>query len=224
MQNKYCLPIIKPSGGEVLSAIEQSEASYGYFEVWLDYIEDFDLGFISDLIDKYPDRIILVLRRQNLEPIKMPSGQRLKILGEVAGKDCFIDLDITSQTEDLQYAKGVNLKKIVSFHDYAGTPDDAQLNAKIEEITSHNPQIIKISTFCDTVDDALRLLIIQQGFIKSGQKHIVLGMGENGLITRIFGTLWGNEFAFVPETTEGESAKGQITRDKFEKIMKELTN
>lgn len=226
MQNKYCLPIIKSSKAEILNSIEQSEPNYGFFEVWLDYIEDFDISFVSDLIAKFPGRIILVFRRQNLEPIKMVVEQRFKILDEASGKDCLVDLDISCQLEDLDYAAkdGLQLNKVVSFHDYERTPDDDGLKAKLDAIKSHNPAIIKLSTFCDTKKDALRLLNLQQELAENNQKHIILGMGENGQITRIFATLWGNELAFVPEAIENESAKGQIPRDKFERIIKELTN
>ncbi len=219
MQSKYCLPIIKPSKAEVLSIIEQSKSSYGYFEVWVDYIEAFETSFAPELVYKFPGRVVLVFRRQNLEPIKMPTEQRFKVLDAVSGKDCLVDLDITCQTEDLAYIKGKDIKKIGSYHNYENTPPDAKLQEIVSEIKSYSPYISKLSTYCEQASDALRLINIKKDFLETGQKHIVLGMGKEGEITRVFGALWGNELIFIPESSEEASAPGQITRTEFEKIM-----
>lgn len=224
MQSKYCLPIIVPGLDETAQKIETNEPNYGYFEIWLDYVDNLEIAGLKNLLDKYPGRIILVFRRQNLEPIKMPAEKRRGVLQAVASSDCLVDFDITSQTEDLNYVteSGLQLKKIVSFHDYKQTPGDIELAEKIKQIETFEPHIIKLSTYCNSKEDALRLLELERQLAKENKPHIVLGMGENGQITRVFATLWGNALAFVPENTGEESAKGQITREKFEKIMKEL--
>lgn len=224
MKDKYCLPIIKTNATEVLEMIDQHKDDYGYFEVWLDYIEDLNLDFISDLVNKYPDRIIFVLRRQNLDPVKMPQQQRMKVLDLITDKNCLIDLDITIQAEELNYLKnsGKDKNLLISYHNYELTPADNELQKIIDEMESYSPGIIKLSTMCNSKDDALRLLTLEQQLLKAGRKHIVLGMGKDGQITRVFATLWGNALAFVPETSDDESAKGQITREKLDRIMKEL--
>lgn len=224
MKDKYCLPIIKTAKTEISETIERLKDEYGYFEVWLDYIEDFNIDFISDLINNYPDRIILVLRRQNLEPIKMPLEQRKKVLDSITSKSCLVDLDITVQAEELNYLKdsGKDKNLLVSYHNYELTPTDDELEKIISKMESYSTGIIKLSTMCNSKDDALRLLELERRLSKENKKHIVLGMGENGQITRVFATLWGNALAFVPENTDGESAKGQIARDKFDKIINEL--
>lgn len=49
-------------------------------------------------------------------------------------------------------------------------------------------------------------------------------MGEFGIITRIFGTIWGNEMIFAPKSIEGASAPGQLTKKQLEDIFKALEN
>jgi 3-dehydroquinate dehydratase len=44
-------------------------------------------------------------------------------------------------------------------------------------------------------------------------------MGEHGLVTRIFGTLWGNPIVFAPVTSSHASAPGQLTREEFAEIF-----
>lgn len=224
MQNKYCLPIIKPSKTEVIETIERLEDKYGYFEVWLDYIEDLDIDFVSDLISRYRDRIILVFRRQNLEPVKMLPEQRKKVLDSATGENCLVDLDITAQAEDLNYLKssGKDKNLLCSYHNYEETPDYDELENIVNKMERYSPSIIKLSTMCNSMDDALRLIKLKVRFLESGRRHIVLGMGEEGKITRVFGALWGNELIFIPETTNEASAPGQIGREEFDKIMERV--
>jgi hypothetical protein len=40
VDNKYCLPIIKPTRAEVEEVLKKNINKFRYAEVWLDYIED----------------------------------------------------------------------------------------------------------------------------------------------------------------------------------------
>lgn len=222
MQDRYCLPVIKPSQAEVLETVEKHAARYGFFEVWVDYIDDFEVDFASKLVDKYPGRIVFVFRQRNLEPIKMPAKQRLEVLDTLSGKDCLVDLDITCQKQDLEQAKDKGLKTIVSYHNYENTPPDEELSAIIAQIKSYSPYIVKLSTFCKGSSDALRLVKLNADLLQDNQKCIVLGMGEAGKITRVFGALWANELIFIPSTLDESSAPGQLTREEFDKIMERI--
>src|SRR3989344_5175296 len=53
-------------------------------------------------------------------------------------------------------------------------------------------------------------------------KCIILGMGNFGMVTRIFGSIWGNEMIFAPITKPEESAEGQLTKKQLEKIFELL--
>ena len=85
-----------------------------------------------------------------------------------------------------------------------------------------NAKIYKIALMCKTETDALKILVMQQVFKEYGLKHIVIGMGERGLMTRILGTLWGNELIYAPKTKSEASAPGQLTKGELEKIFKTL--
>jgi 3-dehydroquinate dehydratase type I len=71
---------------------------------------------------------------------------------------------------------------------------------------------------CQTEQDALRLLQLLLELKAKNQRCIILGMGEHGITTRIFGTLWGNELIFAPETLAEQSAPGQLTRQQLDNI------
>lgn len=221
MKINYCLPIIKNNKSEVLSTIKNNINDFDYFEVWLDHIEDLDLDFIKELNKKYGAKLIFLFRRRNLEVIKMSFEKRSKILSFLNKSDPYIDLDISTQADELKYIRNNNLyiKEIVSYHDYKETPTNEQILKLIDTINSYSPTILKISTFCNLEEDALRLLELQLKLKEKNIKHIISGMGEKGQITKIFGSLNGNEMVFCPVNRNGESAPGQLTRSQLEAIF-----
>lgn len=221
---KYCLPIIKNSKEDVLQEVWQNMENYDFFEVWLDYIEDIDEAFIENLQEQLMERLVVVFRRQNLEGAKINLKDRFKIISLFKNSQSMLDLDIFRQKEDLDYIKNNNLviKTIVSYHNYQETPEDGKLKEIIDTMKIYEPTIFKISTKCNNPKDALRLLGLLLAMQEKGIKAIILGMGEMGVITRIFGTIWGNEMIFAPLHVAESSALGQLTKGQLETIFREL--
>lgn len=221
----YCLPIIKNTKQEVRKMIEDSRADYQFFEVWLDYIQDLDDEFIKSLEESLQGNVILLFRRQNLEPIKMDFQKRTEILYLLNNTAVLIDLDIIGQTEELGFIQDnkLNIKVITSYHNYKTTPTDESLNKIIETMNIRSPYTYKVATMCEVEEDAVRLLQLLVNLKKENKKFIVLGMGENGKITRIFGTLWGNEMIFAPKNLGEKSAPGQLTREQLEEVFDRIS-
>ena len=221
---KYCLPLIKPSKNEALEAIQANDSKYSYFEVWLDYVADVDETFVKQLAETLQGRLVILFRRQQLEPIKMSLEQRYAILEQLSDSLVLVDLDVTTQTEELSYIRDHNLqlKTIVSYHNYQQTPDSVQLKAIIDTIKGYQPSIYKLATQCVGREDALRLLEHLLELKSQDRQVIVSGMGEFGVVSRIFGALWGNEMTFAPVVKTEQSAPGQLTRSQLDNIFKEL--
>lgn len=224
MKFPYCLPIIKNSKSGVLEAIKTNDKDYRYFEVWLDYVDGVDEKFIKRLVDLLGERLILLFRRQNLEAIKMPLEQRYEILKQLDNSLAWVDLDVTTQAAELDFIRdhGLKIKTVVSYHDYSGTPDTVRLEKITDIMSRYRPGIYKLATLCKSHEDALRLLKHLLKLKADGKAAIVLGMGEMGLVTRVFGTLWGNGMTFAPVDSAEQSAPGQLTRRQLENIFKEL--
>jgi 3-dehydroquinate dehydratase-1 len=222
--NRYCLPIIKSSKSQVISEIEANINRYRYLEVWIDYITDVDPEFVSFLVTSYPNRLITVFRRQNLEPERLSSEDRFELIKRLSRKQVLVDLDISSQIEDIKrvQAERIQVKTIISYHNYSFTPSDTELRSIANRIANCGAQIIKISTHCAIQRDALRLLSLLIDLREAGRRCVVLGMGKHGVITRVFGAKWGNEVSFAPSETSPRSAPGQISIDKLETIMQAL--
>ena len=220
----YCLPIIKASKDEVLRTIRQNVKDYRYFEVWLDYVDGADGTFVKQLVELLGDRLVILFRRDKLESIRMPLEKRFDLLKRLDKTPALVDLDIAAQSAELDYIREQNLtvKTIVSYHDYQQTPNSARLEEIVDTMEKYQPGIYKLAAMCDGCEDALRLLELLLVLKAKGRAAIVLGMGEAGVVTRVFGTLWGNEMAFAPLTLAEQSAAGQLTRQQLETIFKEL--
>ena len=224
VDNKYCLPIIKPRRAEVEEIIKKNINKYRFFEVWLDYIEDIDPGFAASLVGQYPNRLVMVFRRRNLGAMKLDHDERFKILSTLSRKPVLVDFDITCQAEDISRVQSSRLpvKTILSYHDFGQTPSDTVLRSIVSRMKGWNAHILKISTHCSTQRDALRLLSLLIDLRESGNRAIILGMGKHGVITRVFGPLWGNEMSFAPLEVASRSAAGQLPVDKLDSIMQAL--
>lgn len=216
--NNYCLPIIKKDKKNILEIIEKNKNEYSYFEIWLDYIQDINEDFIENLIQKYPNKIIFLFRRQDLEKNKMAANKRKGLLILLENKKAFIDLDI-SQQEELNFLDISKYNLILSYHNYTKTPENENLQKIIKTMEKYNPSIYKISTFCINDQDPLGLLNLLLQLKAENKKFIILGMGPKGLITRIFGSILGNELIFAPRKAKEQSAKGQLTLKQFKTIF-----
>lgn len=221
MKINYCLPIIISNKQAVLREITTSK-EYDFFEIWLDYVKDLDQEFIQELLKKYEEKLIFLFRRQKLEKIQMDVQERYSIIDLINETKSLLDLDILTQKEELGYIfdKKMSVNLITSYHNYKETTGNLQSIIFLME--KYQPLIYKIATVCNNESDALTLLKLQVQLKQQKKKHIVLGMEEFGIITRVFGTLWGNEFIYAPKTKNNTSAPGQLTKKQLEIIFKNI--
>lgn len=223
MKINYCLPIIKNNKEEILRIVQENRNIYQYIEVWLEPIDSPDNDFLEKLITILGDRLILLFWRENIQAAKLTFERKQEIV-TLIGNRCLIDLDILNDKEILEYIgdKKLKMKTIVSYHNYQETPTAEKLKEIIDTMMKYQPDIVKVSTLCKTPADAVRLLEVLLDLKSHEQRCIVLGMGEHGSITRIFGTLWGNELIYAPQNVSEQSAPGQLTKEKLETIFKNL--
>lgn len=221
MTPNYCLPIIKYTKEEVFKEIQKNKESYTFFEIWIDYIEDWDKSFLKAIKNDLGAKLIIVFRRRNGEAIKLSLEKRKEILDFFSDSLCLIDLDIEQQKKELDYVKenNLSLQIILSYHNFSETPINNDLEKIIVQMEAYSPTIYKIASFCQNEADALRLLQLLLSLRKIKKHCIILGMGVHGKVTRIFGTLWGNEMIFAPQTVEDSSASGQLTKSQLDKIF-----
>lgn len=223
---KYCLPIIADTFDEVRAELNLQKDSYDYFEVWLDYLSDYNRETLSELCKEFGSRLILLFRRQRLEPILMSLEERLEVMKIAAATGTFVDLDIRVQAGELDTLQDMTTKLnvILSYHNYNETPNDEFLQLILQKMRSYAPTIYKFSCYCLNRGDALRLLKLQRELDIGGYHSIVFGMGPKGLVTRVFAPLWGAEMVFAPLTCGKASAEGQLTKGDLETVFGIICN
>lgn len=222
---KYCLPIIKEEKEEVLSTISENP-DYDFYEIWLGYIKDLDTDFVWKLSEQYNGKLIFLFRKQNLEKSNIENDLKEKIIKILESSDNLMDFDVNDGSWGLEFIKDNKLtnKVIASFHNYKETPQYNDLLKTAEDMEKYNPEIIKFSTLCKEPEDALKLLTLLLKLKETKRKFIVLGMGEEGVMVRLYGALWGNEFNFAPTDLKDASAPGQLTKFKLEGLLNQLRN
>ena len=223
MEINYCLPVIADSIQQCRARIAEAEAAYQYFEIWLDYVSDPEDA--AELAKDLGDRGIFLFRRLKLEQPRMGVLVRQALIAELAMQSCYIDFDCSTQRDDLDFYSSLakrNAKLICSYHDYKKTPELAELHQIADSMRRFDPQVFKLACFCNTPEDALRLLELRLQFSKQNIPAIVLGMGEFGMATRIFGTIWGNKMIFAPRYRSQQTAPEQLTRAELEVVFEAL--
>src|SRR3989344_3013101 len=219
---KYCLPVIKETKEEVVNYISENP-DYDFYEIWISYIKDLDTDFIWKISEQYNGKLVFLFRKQNLEQTDLSEEIREKITKLLETSDNYLDLDINDQEEELEFVKKEKLenKLIVSYHNYEETPDlDKTTETMDSRVRGNDKEVVfKVSTFCKSPEDSIKLLTLLLKLKKEGKKFIILGMGEQGKIVRIYGALWGNEFNFAPTDENEKSAPGQLTRERLERIL-----
>lgn len=224
--NNYCLPIIAAKAEHVRQAIDSNADRFGFFEVWLDYLETGHCELVTELSRSLGSQVIFVLRRKELETPTLDFEKRMELVAQIASLPALIDLDISSQIDEIEHLKSLPHTPaiILSYHNYKETPAAEKLEDICEKMELIPESITKIATYCNNEGDAVRLLHLQINLKKKFRRHIVLGMGAYGAVTRIFCTLWGNQMIFAPELREDASAPGQLTRIELEDCFRILSN
>ena len=102
---------------------------------------------------------------------------------------------------------------ITSHHDFTGTPAAGDV---VKELEAMDGDIVKGAYAVNTLNDAVELL---NASLCVKRKHIIIGMGELGTVTRIRGNILGNEFAFA--YVGNKTAPGQLSVSEMSEISED---
>jgi 3-dehydroquinate dehydratase I len=103
-------------------------------------------------------------------------------------------------------ARARGCKIIISHHDDIQTPDRTRLEDFVEACFAAGGDIAKIACRARTRADCARLLSLYE----DGRPLIALGMGREGLITRLAAPLLGAPFTYASADGRGPTADGQL--------------
>ncbi|MGI4756084.1 MAG: shikimate dehydrogenase [Janthinobacterium lividum] len=96
---------------------------------------------------------------------------------------------------------------ILSWHDFAGTPD---LLPVLRRLQSFQPDFLKIVPTAQTLNDSLLLIDLLEQHGADGNL-VAMSMGLKGVLTRVLGPRFGSAFTFAAPDGGGGTAPGQVS-------------
>ncbi|QDV84453.1 shikimate dehydrogenase [Planctomycetes bacterium TBK1r] len=159
---------------------------------------------LKRLMDNRPGPVVMTVRRRQDGGRWTKSEQdRLMLLRSaiVAGAE-YVDIEADVASQIPRYG---NTKRIISYHDFSGTPDNLEeLHAAMAE---EDADIVKIATMANSFADNVRMFdLIRNAKLPT----IGICMGEIGTITRILANRFGAPFTYATYSTDKKMAPGQL--------------
>lgn len=138
-----------------------------------------------------------------------------------AGFD-FVDLELTTGSiiDVAHEVKARGVKLIISHHDLSGTPKRDDLDKILNEEQNLGADICKIvGTSSSLSDNMIYLSFMGEN---QGTSLVCFGMGEAGVMSRVFSPLFGGAFTYASAGPGMESAPGQLTIADLKEIYRLL--
>jgi len=144
--------------------------------------------------------------------------ERLRLLESCIPYCDYVTVEVGADEEfrrDLiKKAKTRNVKVIMAFHDFKGTPSLDRIVDIIKDEERVGADIAKVSFMANSRADVLTLIraLVE---CKSSIPIIALSMGEKGKVSRIIGPMFGSYLTFASSSKSKESAPGQLTLEEI---------
>lgn len=201
-----CVPVTGPNMLQAMEDIKTAKVVADLIELRLDLIENFQL---KNLIVAAGQNIIVTFRpvRQGGKS-ELSDSERIKVLREallLGAKFIDVEWDAISLIKKEEFEK-----VIISRHYFEEFPQN--LLAVIDELNQHPVAITKVAV---KIED-----ISQNGLLFSALQNkkkplILIGMGEEGIISRICARVFGSYLTFASLENGKESAPGQISANEL---------
>ncbi|MEJ5330036.1 MAG: type I 3-dehydroquinate dehydratase [Desulfobaccales bacterium] len=192
-------------------------------ELRLDYLERVEL---RRLLGTLPGPVV-VTNRHPAEGGRWRGAEaaRLKVLEEaLAYRPTCVDVEWRTEAgwrREVAAAKG-ETRLILSWHDFAGTPPEAELVAQLEAMLAAEGEIVKIVTLALRPEDNLRVLGLIPRALAAGKEIIAFCMGALGSWSRVAAPYLGSYLTYAPFHRKGASAPGQLTVSEVKRIWRLL--
>lgn len=224
MNIQICASILPKTVKEAVVLIEKAEAKGANFiEVRLDGLKE--QNKLADITHCSNTPLIATNRSTRCKG-KFLGGesQRQKILLNAARSGFeYVDIELsTTKLKDVVYnLLEMGVKPIVSFHDFDGTPNSAQLNRILKKEIANKADVCKIVTTARSIGDNLTVLDFTSKACKDA-KIVCFSMGELGKISRLLSPVFGAFFTIASLESGRETAEGQLSISDMRSTYKTL--
>lgn len=159
---------------------------------------------LKRLVQDRPGPVVLSVRRkEDGGRWEGTEQERLVLLrSAIAAGVEYVDIEADVASQIPRYGA---TKRIISYHDFSGTPDELEeLHAAM---AAEDADIVKIATMANTFSDNVRMIQLVQ---KATVPTIGICMGELGMLTRILANRVGSPFTYATFSTDKKLAPGQL--------------
>jgi 3-dehydroquinate dehydratase type I len=204
--------IIPKTTAEALRLIDKAEdAQADLIEVRLDCLKDYSaLGEVA-AHGKAPKIATCKLSGCGGKFSGTETEQLQLLLSAAKNGFEYVDIELTHPRleEAVKELKLLNVKPIVSFHDFAETPSAEELDSVLEREIAGGTDVCKIVTTAKRIEDNLVLLDFTLT-ARNKAKIVCFAMGKLGRLSRLLSPLFGGYFTFASLERGSETAAGQM--------------
>ena len=222
---RICVPVVEATVNRARGRYQRAARKGLWTEIRLDYLED-PAPDLKRLFRSLPGPVIATNRRAT-EGGRWTGTEahRLDLLAQALnlGVTC-LDLELAADAifrREIWERRG-KTRLILSWHDFAGTPETARLEAVLSEMLAAEADIVKLVTMAVQPEDNVRLLSLIPRAKAQGKEIIAFCMGPLGKWSRVAAPLLGSWLSFAPFSKTGASAPGQLTVNDLKRVWKTL--
>ncbi len=233
---KICVPILGKTEDEILAAAKEAKASVADLAElridWYEYAKEIDrilplVQNVKEILEDLP--LIFTFRTTNeggKTEISQEEYEELNL--NVLHSGCIDILDVEIESGDdvvkrlVREAHQTGVKIIASNHDFEGTPEKEVILKQLKRMDLLGADILKMAVLPRSKQDVLLLIMATLEMKENYTKKpiVTMSMGEEGLISRLSGEVFGSSITFGSITKA--SAPGQIPVDVLSKVLKLL--
>ncbi len=205
-----CATIAENTVNEAIRVGRRARKWCNILELRIDCLNNPDR--FPELLERLPGPFVATCRSvKHGGEFRGSKQKRLKILSRAARRG--VDyIDVEHDVEE-ERRKKIGGTQILSYHNFERTPLD--LDDLLAKFQNEYADYIKISTYCNTLDDAIRLMELEPG---GTRPVILLGMGDYGRITRILYRKTHSLMTYGAANPEQPGAPGQISVEELARV------
>ncbi len=209
---KICTPIQLKTQKSVIARLIELNGKTDVAEIWLDHIKDPD---VRTLLKNTSIPVLVVCKRADEKGMFKGSfdamAKQLTDAGINGARYIDIPFKMPRNLSTKIVQKTPEVVHIISFHNFKKTQSISVLYKKALNMQGIGADIVKIATKANKLSDTINLILLAKMLQEAGIKHIVIGMGKKGMLTRIITPHLGGTMMFAPLSIASSSALGQLT-------------
>jgi 3-dehydroquinate dehydratase type I len=210
---KICVSLPPRTITQALTLIEEAELQNAdIIEIRLDYLKD--NAKLSDIPPSTTTPMIAT-NRSNLYHGEFQGNEKKRhdILIEAATSGFeYVDLELSTPhlVNTMRTLQNIDVKPIISFHDFTSTPDVHQLNQILTKELESGAHLCKIVTTAQLLEDNLTTLKFTSTVGKT-TRIVCFAMGDLGKASRLLSPLFGASFTIACLGQKHKTAPGQLS-------------